>query len=229
MSTITDFNNVSVFTPEGKIIPLENIKKTVELGNTTLGLTNDRIGVLVAYLGSSSDYSYPTKKLFKINKRSIFTYAGITNDGLEIVDYLLEKGITEEVIKDRDIHFLRVFDDLCYEASFRTLVARDRLYGAGGLLLTDYNGAKLVEFQPAGCVKEARAMAIGNRAQSARTILENEVENLDTMGVDEMCRVGIRALKNSHPEEGALTKDNVEIWCLEAGKEYYKIDVSIYL
>ncbi|TBU02340.1 subunit of 20S proteasome [Hamiltosporidium magnivora] len=228
MSSITDYNYVSVFTPEGKVKPLDYIKKTVELGNVSIALKNNECGVMIGYKGQLNDISYYNKKVYKINDSSLFTFSGITNDGLEIVDYLIRKSVSEEVIRDRNISHLSVFDDLCVEASFRTMYSGTRLYGVSGLLMTQSEGIRLIEFEPTGRIREAHAMSIGNRSQSARTILESEVNSLNELDLEGLIRVGIAALKNAHPESGALNQENVDIFCLKDGKTF-SVEAEKYL
>ncbi|KAG5859075.1 proteasome subunit [Encephalitozoon hellem] len=229
MGSQARYNMFKIFNPEGSVKQLDFIQQTTELGNTVVGLRNKNVGILIAHNEKRSKLADTQKKVFSIDKRSLFTFSGITNDGQQIVDYLIDKSVREEVIKGRPTHFLDVFEDLLRDAFERTIVDGRRLYGVSGLYMTEYEGIRLVEFNPRGYVKEVKGMSIGCRSQSSRTVLEAYCEEYEKMGVEELARVGIMALKNAHPEDGVLTNENVEIWALEVGKDVYNIDAGMFL
>lgn len=229
MAVHVDYDSFMIFNPEGKVKQLEFIRNTIELGNTVLGLRNGRYGVIIAHNEKVAKLANPQKKIFQINKKTLFTFSGITNDGLNIVKHLIDVSMSEEIIKDRDIHYLDVFNDFAFEASFRTLGGGTRLLGVAGILMTDYDGIKLVLMEPQGSVKEVRAMSIGNRSQSCRTILESECMSFEDMDLEGLIKVGIKAIQNAHPESGVLNGDNVEIMVLETGGNIYPVDSASYL
>ncbi|MCA9750431.1 MAG: hypothetical protein KC414_15075 [Romboutsia sp.] len=231
MSESIDYNSYLIFNPEGKIKQLEYIKNSADLGNTCLALCNDKYGVMIAHVPLRSKLAESQDKIFKINENSLFSFAGITNDGLEIVNYLRRSSLEEDVIKDRSIHYVHSFYDLCVDAANRTLVSSSRLYGVSGMLLMDYEGIKLVEFVPTGLISVAVGVSIGNRSQSCKTILENECENFSKTTADELINIGIRALYNANPDpaEGSLKSQDVQIYLVESGKGITKVDSSLYV
>ncbi|RVD92888.1 20S proteasome subunit alpha [Tubulinosema ratisbonensis] len=211
----SQYETVDTFTPEGKVKALEYIKNSVELGNTTIALGNKNCGILLAYNGKKSVLTHKQPKIFKISDKALFSFAGITNDGLDIVKYLVDYSVWEEIYKGRDIHPVKVFDDLCREAIPRTIYSGNRMFGCGGILLSRYkNEIVLTEFEPTGNVQLVHAVSVGNRSQSAKTILENYYDSLESADKNTLIKVALEALKNAHPDE-ELTNENVEIWCLE--------------
>lgn len=203
------------FTPEGKVKVLDHIKNSVELGNTTIALGNKKCGILLAYTGKKSNLTHKQPKIFKISEKAIFSFAGITNDGYEIVKYLSDRSVWEEIYKGREIHPIKVFDDLCQVANFRTMGLTDRMFGCGGILLSNYkNEIVITEFEPSGNVQLVHAVSVGIRSQSAKTILENYFSFLESVDKNTLIRIALEALKNAHSDE-ELSHENVEIWCLE--------------
>ncbi|AFN84137.1 20S proteasome subunit alpha [Encephalitozoon romaleae SJ-2008] len=229
MGSQARYNMFKIFNPEGCVKQLDFIQQTTELGNTVVGLRNKKVGILIAHNEKRSRLADAQKKVFSIDKRSLFTFSGITNDGEQIVDYLIDKSIREEIIKGRPTHFLDVFEDLLRDTFERTIVDGRRLYGVSGLYMTEYEGIRLVEFNPKGYAREVNGMSIGCRSQSSRTVLEAYCEKYENMNTEELVRVGIMALKNAHPEDDALTSENVEIWVLEVGKAVHNIDAGVFL
>lgn len=215
MESQTDYTNYIIYNPEGKIKQLEYINNTVQLGSTVVALKNSKVGVFVTHNEKRSKFAKQQKKIFQIDDKSLFSFSGITNDGTKIVKYLKNNTVYENIRKGRNIHPIHVFDDLCLDACFRTLVNGKRLYGVQGLLLTDYDGISLVLFDPKGSAKEVCGMSIGNRSQSCRTILEDTCETFEELNVEQLVDLGIKSIKNAFPEPGALNSDNVDIWVLE--------------
>ena len=200
------YDDVSQFGPDGKVKPLDYIKGSIEMGGTAVALKSSKGGVIVCN-------STNKKKVFKIGENSLFCFSGITNDGLSIVDYLLLEDTWEEVYKKRSIDGRHVFDHFSVDASLRTMYNRNRMFGAAGILLTVNqinNNIDLVEWIPTGLCNNVLGCAIGHRAQSARTILEDA--EFGSMSVEELVTIGISAVKNAHNEEDEIT---LEIWVVD--------------
>lgn len=221
MTSYTDYNYVSLFNPEGKVKPIENIIKSVELGTNAIAITSGDAGIILAHSPSTST-AFPQNKIFRISPKTLFTFSGITNDGLFMVDYLINKTINEHVYKNRNIN-TRVFDDLSHTASLRTMYYSNRPLGVGGLLLVAGENIELLEFMPTGIVNVCYAMSIGSRAQSARTILEREYK--EGMSIEDMVRVGIKAMKNAVSE---LKKEDIMIWGVGKENDAYEISADGY-
>jgi 20S proteasome subunit alpha 6 len=230
MSQVFDYNSELLFNPEGKLKQLEFIRKTTELGNTSIALCNSKFGVLLAHIPSRSKLAEPQQKVFEINEKTIFAFSGITNDGLSIVRYLKSQSVFENVIKDRSLHHLTCFDSLCFDAALRTIQSENRLYGVSGILMTDSNGIKITEFEPAGYVREVIGVSIGNRSQSCRTILEHECENIKNANDNELIEIGMKALRNAYPDpkEDSFKTSDVYVFVMEQGKPVKKLDSSSF-
>lgn len=228
MNYQTDYSNYIIYNPEGKIKQLEFINNTVQLGSTVIALKNDDFGVFITHNEKRSKFAEQQKKIFEIDNKTLFSFSGITNDGTKIVKYLKNNTVYEKVRKERRIHPLHVFDDLIYDACLRTLTNNKRLYGVQGLLLTDYDGIRLVMFDPKGSVKEVRGMSIGNRSQSCRTVLEDECLNFDSYDLQRLIDLGLKSLKNAYPDSGILNSENVDIWVLEKNKEVCQLNTGDY-
>ncbi|KAG0439333.1 putative proteasome subunit alpha type-6 [Dictyocoela muelleri] len=225
MALKTDYDHITLFNPEGRVIPLTHIKRSVELGNTCIGIHNKKIGIILAYTGKLNPNEYKAKKIFKIQK-CIFSFSGITNDGLKIVEYLNKKYLNtlEMNINPHPIH---IFKELAIDASRRTIMNSDRLLGCAGIFCCYNNGVRMSLFEPNGDVVEVRAIAVGNRSQAAKTILENEIDKVEDMDVNELIELSIRALKNTYSDE-EVCEDNVEIWGLRENCEPEIVDSKYF-
>ena len=230
MSGVFDYNSELLFNPEGKIKQLEFIKKTTELGNATIALCNPNCGVLVAHIPSRSKFAEPQQKVFEINEKALFAFSGITNDGLNIVRYLKSQSIFENVIKDRSLHHLTCFESLSFDAAYRTINSKDRLYGVGGILMVDNDGIKISEFEPTGYVREVIGVSIGNKSQSCKTILEHECENIKTGNEQDLINIALKSLKNAYPDpkDDGLNPSDVYIFVMEKNKPIKMVDSGFF-
>ncbi|KAG0416904.1 putative proteasome subunit alpha type-6, partial [Dictyocoela roeselum] len=221
----TNYDHITLFSPEGQVIPLTNIKRAVELGNTCVGIRNARVGVIVAHAGKINSNEYRPKKIFKIGT-CMFSFSGITNDGLKIVEYLNRQHLHDQDL-DIKAHPIHIFDDLAVEASRRTIINSERLFGCAGMFCCANSEVRMSLFEPNGSVTEVRATAIGNRSQAAKTVLENEIDRVEDMSEDDVIRLGISALKNTHSDE-EVYPENVEIWVLKKDSEPEVVDSRNY-
>lgn len=286
MSTYSDYQGVSIFSPDGKINSLAHINQSISMGTTALCITNrsSTLCVLLVHHPTTemSGLQYRGRKVFvkgwrstgavrdgdvrdanastnahnntpnnahntrssnnahnntpstpnKLSDNFMFTFSGITNDGLEIVNYLLSKSTEERVWKNRRLSPTKVFADLCVTASARTIISSDRLFGCGGILCSeDGRRVRIVEWCPTGIVKVGRAVVIGNRAQSCKTVLEKSYEEGDGEESGEgVVGLAVRAMRNAHGEAGQMGKENLEGYVLRVGEGVERIeDMEKYL
>lgn len=230
MPTGFNYDSYLLYNPEGKIGQLDYIRKTTELGNTSVALGNRRIGVLIAHTPPRSKFAERQQKVFEISDSTLFTFSGITNDGLEIVHGLKSNAVFESVIKDRPLHHLTCFDSLCFDATLRTLTGSNRMYGVAGILMTDFEGIRIVEFEPTGYVREVIASSIGNKSQSCRTILEDEHLKVADASEEELVAIGLKALKNAYPdpEDAPLKSEDISIYVIESGRGIKNVDSGFF-
>lgn len=232
MAGIIDYDSYLMFNPEGRIKQLEYIKKTTELGNTCLALCNGKSGVLIAHVPRRSKLAEPQDKIFRIGDNALFSFSGITNDGLGMVEYLKNHELFENVIKDREIDCIEVFNDLRMDAAYRTLSGSSRLFGAAGILMiSERQRVRVVEFEPQGEVFECTAASIGFRSQSCKTVLEDNAHIITDSSIEELIKIGIKSLSNAHPdpEDNSLKAEDVYISIIEVGKEYRTVNASDYM
>ncbi|KAI5149278.1 20S proteasome subunit alpha 6 [Enteropsectra breve] len=231
MAGAVNYEHYLMYNPEGHVKQMEFARKSSELGSTCLALCNKRVGVIVAHIPLRSKLAEPQDKVFKISDKAQFAFAGITNDGLLIVDYLKQQVLQEEVLKERPIHHLHVFDDLCADAASCSLQGHKRMLGAAGMLMMDFEGIKITEFDPMGLALDVVGVAIGNRSQSCRTILEEKCDSFSDCSLEELISIGISALTNAYPDpqENLLHSKDVYIHVIEADKGVRTVDAREYM
>lgn len=223
-STYTEYAGVSIYAPDGKVNSLSHVQQSISLGSTALCITNHNQAILLVHHHSTNRLQHAMKKVF-VRKNLFFTFSGVTNDGLELIRYVLEEMACENVWKNRAVDPMKVFNEISATASSRTMISSDRLFGCGGILGVEHDGRiKVVEWMPTGTIRMARAVAIGNRAQSCRTILEKYFEDNEDVSNENMLDLAISAMKNAHGESDEMKKENLEGYVLKLGENVRTID-----
>lgn len=83
-----------------------------------------------------------------------------------------------------------------------------RPYGVGMLMAGyDEQGPCIIQICPSANFYPCQAMAIGARSQSARTYLEKHLNEFKTCDLEELVKHGLRALRDTLPNEVDLTKE----------------------
>merc|ERR1719326_616830 len=87
-----------------------------------------------------------------------------------------------------------------------------RPYGVG-LIVAGYDdlGPHIYQVCPSANYYDCKAMAIGARSQSARTYLEKKLDELGDCDLESLVAHGLRALRDTLPNEVDLTNKNVSI------------------
>jgi 20S proteasome subunit alpha 6 len=135
----------------------------------------------------------------------------------------------------RRIPISRIASALADKAQVNTQTYGKRPYGVGLLVAgCDETGPHLFEFMPSGLVQEFLGGAIGARSQSARTYLERNFEEFSDASKEELVEHGLKALRDSLPQDKELTIDNTSVAIVGMGKgEGFKLfegqDVAAWL
>lgn len=87
-----------------------------------------------------------------------------------------------------------------------------RPYGVG-LLVAGYDeqGPHIYQTCPSANFFDCKAMSIGARSQSARTYLEKHLDEFSSTNLEELVKHGLRALRDTLPNEVDLNTKNVSI------------------
>lgn len=228
-TSYTNYVGVSIFSPDGKVNTLSHIDKSVSLGSTVVAITNHRQCIFLAH-HQHMPLQYRERKIF-VHPHMLYTFSGITNDGLEIHSHLLDEMTAEQVWKNRTADPVRVMDRMCVLAASRTMISSDRLFGCAAVIGVQHDGRiKVVEWLPTGVVRPAMAVALGGRAQSCKTVLEKHFKDHDQLADGDMLPLAIDAMKNAHGEDRGMSVDNLEAYVLALDEVARPVaDIAEYL
>lgn len=166
--------------------------------------------MLVALKRSPNELSSYQQKVFKIDEHVGISVSGLTADGRILSRFMRKECINHKFTYDSPMVVGRLVLDVADKSQVCTQRSWKRPYGVG-LLVAGYDkagGPKLFQTCPSGNYYEYYAMAIGSRSQAAKTYLEKKYKDFPTSSVKELCIHGIRAIKESCPNDTELNVDN---------------------
>merc|ERR1719233_2724453 len=186
--------------------------EAVKQGSATVGLKSNTHAVLVALKRASSELSSHQKKILPIDDHVGVSIAGLTADARTISRWMRTECLNSRYAHDTPLPVSRMIGDLGNKMQICTQRHGKRPYGVG-LLVAGYDdqGPHIFQTCPSANFYDCRAMAIGARSQAARTYLEKFLNDLKECDLDELVKHGLRALRDTLPNEVDLTNKNVSI------------------
>ncbi|CAD1481008.1 unnamed protein product, partial [Heterotrigona itama] len=226
-------SDVTVWSPQGRLHQVEYAMEAVKLGSATVGLKNKTHAVLIALKRASSELSAHQKKIFPIDKHMGISISGLTADARMLSRYMRTECLNYKYSHDDLLPVSRLLASLGNKLQTCTQRYDRRPYGVG-LLIAGYDdqGPHIYQTCPSSNYFDCKAMAIGARSQSARTYLEKHLNDLLTCNLDELIKHGLRALRDTLPNEVDLSVKNVSIAVVGKSTDFKIFDedaISVYL
>ena len=204
--------DVTVWSPQGRLFQVEYAMEAVKQGATVVGLKSDEAVILCSLRRRHSALESYQQKIYKLDEHLAAGIAGITADARVINKFMRNECLNHKYVYGTDVNVGRLAHLLAHKAQKRTQQADKRPYGVGMLLAgVDRTGTHLYETCPSGNLNEYIAMAIGGRAQSAKTYLENNYTTFGEASIDELIAHGVQALSRCLEQDTQLNKDNISI------------------
>lgn len=214
-------NDVTVWSPQGRLHQVEYAMEAVKQGSATVGLKNETHAVLVALKRASSELSAHQKKIIPIDNHCGIAIAGLTADARLLSKYMRTECLTNRYVRDASLPINRLVSRLGNKMQICTQRYDRRPYGVG-LLVAGYDdlGPHIYQTCPSANYFDCKAMAIGARSQSARTYLEKYLEEFKTCSLDDLVRHGLRALRECLPNEVELNNKNASVAIVGKGMDF---------
>lgn len=205
-------NDVTVWSPQGRLHQVEYAMEAVKQGSATVGLKNETHAVLVALKRASSELSAHQKKIIPIDNHCGIAIAGLTADARLLSKYMRTECLSNRFAREAPLPISRLVSRLGNKMQICTQRYDRRPYGVG-LLVAGYDdlGPRIYQTCPSANYFDCKAMAIGSRSQSARTYLEKYLDEFKTCPLEELVRHGLRALRECLPNEVELTNKNASV------------------
>jgi len=135
------------------------------------------------------------KKLFKIDDHIGIGIAGLTADARALATHMRTECLNHRFQYDSPIITGRLVSEVADKHHSLTQASWKRPYGVG-LLVAGYDrdGPHLYETCPSGNLYEHKAMAIGARAQSAKTYMEKHLNSFMGANLEKLIVHALQAL-----------------------------------
>ncbi|KPM07943.1 proteasome subunit alpha type-1-like protein [Sarcoptes scabiei] len=206
-------NDVTTWSPQGRLHQVEYAMEAVKQGSAAIGLKNqDSYAVLIALKRSSHELMSYQKKLIQVDDHIGAAIAGLTADGRQLTRYMRIECLNERYGHDRPLFLNRLMSMVGLKMQSCTQRYDRRPYGVGLIVAGfDQSGPHIYQTCPSANCFNCKAMAIGARSQSARTYLEKNLDSFGQCSKDELVKHGLLALRECLPNDTQLTSQNVSI------------------
>lgn len=204
--------DVTVWSPEGRLLQVEYAMESVKQGSACVGLRSSTHAVIGALKRSVSELSSHQKKILEIDDHIAVGIAGLTADARTLAKWMRNECLNHKYVYGTPISANKLVIDLADRHQRTTQTYVRRPYGVGLLVASfDKSGPHLHQTCPSGNIYEYYASAIGARSQSGRTYLEKIYEGLNDMSKDDLIMHALRSLTGCVTGDGELTKENASI------------------
>jgi 20S proteasome subunit alpha 6 len=204
--------DVTVWSPEVRLLQVEYAMESVKQGSACVGLRSSNHAVIGALKRSVSELSSHQKKILEIDDHIAVGIAGLTADARTLAKWMRNECLNHKYVYGTPISSNKLVTDLADRHQRTTQTYVRRPYGVGLLVAScDKAGPHLHQTCPSGNIYEYYASAIGARSQSGRTYLEKIYESLEDMSKDDLIMHALRALTGCVTGDGELTKENGSI------------------
>eukprot|EP00300_Choanocystis_sp_HF-7_P003019 c12277_g1_i2.p1 GENE.c12277_g1_i2~~c12277_g1_i2.p1 ORF type:complete len:247 (+),score=46.91 c12277_g1_i2:38-778(+) len=203
--------DVTTWSPSGKLHQVEYAMEAVKQGSAVVGCVSSTHAVLTSLLKSQSDLAAHQRKLYKIDEHVGVGLSGLIADGRVLTKFMRNQCQNHKFVFDSSLPVSRLVHTIADKSQKSTQFASGRPFGVGFLVAGyDRTGPHLYQTCPSGNLWEYHAMAIGARAQSAKTYLEKNFESFPNASVDVLIRHALLALRET-AGNSELTADNVSL------------------
>jgi len=205
-------NDVTVWSPQGRIHQIEYAMEAVKQGSATVALKSKTHAIIVALKRAPSELSRHQKKIIHIDDHVGIAIAGLTADARFLSKFLRTECINSRYAYDTAIPIGRLVGMVGSKSQVPTQRYGRRPFGVG-LLVAGYDslGPHIYQTCPSANYFDCKAMAIGARSQSARTYLEKTLSEFPDCELDVLVKHGLRALRDCLPNEVELTTKNCSL------------------
>lgn len=219
--------DVTVWSPEGRLLQVEYAMESVKQGSACIGLRSSKYAVLGALKRSVSELSAHQKKLLEIDTHIGVGIAGLTADARSLAKWMRNESLNHRYVYGTPMPVGRMMTDLADKHQRTTQTYVRRPYGVGLLVAAyDKSGPHLYQTCPSGNMYEFHASAIGARSQSGRTYLEKvyDADGLKDASKDDLIMHALRAIAGCVGGDGELTKENGSIGIVGKDEAFHLLE-----
>ncbi|KAI5187028.1 20S proteasome subunit alpha 6 [Nematocida homosporus] len=213
MSSNERYNYFSMFTPEGKVLPIESVIRSTEHGGVCVALRNKTSGLIIAQkMGKQDKFTEGKSKVKQLDEYLVYTYSGITNDGVQFGERLKRKLQKEKHRTGTVLSIAQLVEEQQFHNGLEVMRYGNRAPGVSVIILgVEKSELVLMEMTPTGETIPSFGCCIGARAQSARTILDSQGDRILGMSDSELLELGMSAFRNAINNPEVLSGEHYDI------------------
>eukprot|EP00729_Bicosta_minor_P010195 gene10195-25214_t len=203
-------NDVTTWSPQGRLHQLEYAMEAVKQGSAAVGIKSATHAVMVSLKRAPSELSAYQKKSFEIDDHVGITIAGLSSDARVLARFMRTECMGHKYAFDVPLPVSRLVSVVGDRMQRTTIGYGRRPFGVGMVVAGfDAKGPHIYQVDPSSNFYDCKAQAIGARSQSARTYLERHLDSFPACDVDALVRHALRALRDCLPGEAELSQKNV--------------------
>ncbi|KAL4421352.1 hypothetical protein ABPG75_010643 [Micractinium tetrahymenae] len=203
--------DVTTWSPQGRIFQIEYAMEAVKQGSAAVGLKSGEHAVLATIKRAPSDLSSYQRKIFKIDDHMGIAISGLTADGRILCRYMRNECLNHRFVYDSPMPLGRLVRQVADKAQLGTQRSWKRPYGVGLIVAGhDESGPHIFYNCPSGNYYDYKAFAMGARSQAAKTYLERQFETFAAASLDDLVKHALHALQASL-QDGELTEKNCSV------------------
>lgn len=218
-------NDVTTWSPQGRLHQVEYAMEAVKQGSACVGLKNQDYAILLALKRSTSELSAHQKKIIPVDEHIGIAIAGLTADARILSRYMKNECTNERYAYDQLLPVSRLVSRLGLKMQACTQRYDRRPFGVG-LLIAGYDskGPHIYQTCPSANCFDCKCMAIGARSQSGRTYLEKNMDTFTQSNLSELIKHGLLALRECLAPDSELSTKNVSIAIVGKDKPFSCFD-----
>jgi len=217
--------DVTVWSPQGRLLQVEYAGEAVKQGSACLGLTSKTHVVLAALKRAPHELASYQKKILKIDDHMGIAIAGLNADARSLAKYMRTECLNHKYVFGTPMQAGRLVVDVADKHQRCTQTYVRRPYGVGLICgAVDATGPHLYETEPSGAYHEYVAMAIGSRSQAAKTYLEKHMESFADASAEDLIKHGLKALAGCVPTDKQLDNSNSCVVIIGPDQKYSLIE-----
>lgn len=171
--------------------------EAVKQGSCAIGLKSDTHVILATLKRSESELASYQRKVFKVDDHMGIAISGLTADGRVLCKYMRSECLNHRYVFESAMPTGRLVRQVADKHQSSTQRSWKRPFGVGLLVAGyDVSGPRLYNTCPSGNYYEYKAMAIGARAQAAKTYLEKHYESFPSASLDDLIKHGLKAIQS---------------------------------
>eukprot|EP00745_Piridium_sociabile_P040007 TRINITY_DN7611_c1_g1_i2.p1 TRINITY_DN7611_c1_g1~~TRINITY_DN7611_c1_g1_i2.p1 ORF type:complete len:284 (+),score=71.84 TRINITY_DN7611_c1_g1_i2:119-970(+) len=205
-------NDVTIWSPQGRIHQLEYAMEAVKQGSAAVGIKSKTHAILVALKRAPSELSAHQKKILPIDDHVAVAIAGLTADARLLCNFMRSECLDSRWAYEQPLPISRLVSVVGNKSQIPTQRYGRRPFGVGLLIAGfDSAGPHIYQTCPSANYYDCKAMAIGARSQSARTYLEKFLDKYSECSLEDLVKHGLRALRDTLPSEVTLNVKNCSL------------------